>query len=207
MTRSEIDTFFTSLSANAIYGLCDQALLDHYNLTFESYVSLCADEQVSLIQYRTKEQNIDLVSERLDHLRGLWNGVLIVNDHWQLCEHCDGVHLGQDDLVSIDSDSRRAAQMLRDRLGTDAIIGISTHNADEIAQANELPIDYIGLGAFRATGTKQDAAVLGADLDTLARASRHPVAAIGGVGFEDRFAHARMRVMGSALMRKACAWK
>lgn len=203
MTRSDIDAFFASLPANAIYGLCDQALLDQYHLSIESYVALCNRERVSLIQYRTKEQNLTRVSERLDRLRALWDGALIVNDHWQLYAQCDGVHLGQDDLEAIDSDRVRAAQTLRDRLGADAIIGISTHNADEIAQANELPIDYIGLGAFRATGTKRDAAILGADLDTFAQSSRHPVAAIGGVGFEDRFTHARMRVMGSALMRRA----
>jgi thiamine-phosphate pyrophosphorylase len=203
MTRSDIDAFFASLPVNAIYGLCDQALLDQYHLSIEAYVSLCKREGVSLIQYRTKEQDLTRVSERLDRLRALWDGVLIVNDHWQFYAQCDGVHLGQDDLEAIDSDMHRAAQALRDRLGVDAIIGLSTHNADEIAQADELPIDYIGLGAFRATGTKRDAAVLGADLDTLAQSSRHPVAAIGGVGFEDRFTHARMRVMGSALMCRA----
>jgi len=37
--------------------------------------------------------------------------------------------------------------------------GVSTHNLDEIVQANALNIDYIGLGAYRPTNTKKEAQV------------------------------------------------
>jgi thiamine-phosphate pyrophosphorylase len=206
MTRSEIDAFFAALPPNAVYGLCDQALLDAFNLSLETYVDRCREHGVSLIQYRSKAADPSDVARRLEALRGLWDGVLIVNDHWSLHELCDGLHVGQDDLRAFGDDTLEAAQALRDAVGAGCILGLSTHNADEIATANLLPLDYIGLGAFRATGTKADAAVLGSDLDALASASRHPVAAIGGVGFADRFTHARMRVMGSALIEET-AWK
>jgi len=207
MTRSEIDRFFTSLPSNALYALCDRALLDSYSLTFEPYVEACRRLNVSLIQYRDKETDTETVRERLETLRALWDGVLIINDRWQLHVLCDGVHVGQDDLRRFGTDTFSAASALREKVGSDCVLGLSTHNAAEIEAANGLPVDYIGLGAFRATGTKSDAAVLGGDLDSLAAASLHPVAAIGGVGFGDRFEYARMRVMGSAIVKEAFAWR
>ena len=206
MTRSEIDAFFASLAPNAVYGLCDQALLDAFNLSLESYVERCRTLGVSLIQYRCKAADADTAAERLKTLRTLWDGVLVINDRWRLHTLCDGLHVGQDDLLAFGSDPLRAAAALREEVGEDCIIGLSTHNALEIDIANRLPVDYIGLGALRATGTKEDAAVLGEELDKLSAASRHPVAAIGGVTFKDTFVHARMRVMGSALMKED-AWK
>lgn len=206
MTRSEIDSFFTALPLNTVYGLCDHSLLEHFDLTMETYVALCRKENVSMIQYRTKQSDLNSVAKHLERLRSLWNGILIINDHWQLCGLCDGVHVGQDDLAALDGDIHRAAALLRKEVGSHSIVGVSTHNLAEVETANMLPIDYIGLGAYRMTDTKSDAKVLGADLDTIASVSLHPVAAIGGVGFEDHFEYARIRVMGSALMRKAEAW-
>ncbi|WP_345990414.1 thiamine phosphate synthase [Sulfurimonas sp. HSL1-2] len=207
MTRSEIATFFSTLPSNAIYALCDQALLDAHTLALEPYVDACLRLDVAVIQYRNKDADAETVKANLAQLRGLWDGVLIINDRWQLHALCDGVHVGQDDLRRFGADAAAACAALRKEVGDASIIGLSTHNAEEIAAANGLGIDYIGLGAFRATGTKTDAAVLGEDLDMLAAASVHPVAAIGGVGLDDRFAHARMRVMGSAIVREALRWK
>lgn len=202
MTRSDINAFFAALPSNAVYGLCDQVLLDAYGLTPERYCALCRGEGVSLIQYRNKSADTEAVAETLAKLRSLWDGVLIVNDRWRLHTLCDGIHLGQDDLAAFGPDPDAAVAALRAQVGEACIVGLSTHNAGEIAAANRLDIDYVGLGAYRATGTKEDAAVLGESLDALAAASVHPVAAIGGVGFEDRFDHARMRVMGSALIKR-----
>jgi len=207
MTRSEIDAFFTTLPSNALYALCDRALLDTHALSLKPYVAACRRLGVSLIQYRNKDADNETVKGELARLRGLWDGVLIINDRWQLHALCDGVHVGQEDLRAFGKDAASATAALRERVGNDCIIGLSTHNAAEIAAANMLGVDYIGLGAFRATETKSDAGVLGSDLDTLAAASVHPVAAIGGVGFGDRFEYARMRVMGSAIMKEASAWK
>ena len=207
MTRSEIEAFFTALPSNAVYALCDQGLLEGSALSLEEYAALCRREGVSLIQYRNKHDEDARVSEQLRRLRGAWEGVLIINDRWRLHTLCDGVHVGQEDLSAFGTTPEAGAAALRGHLGPGCIIGLSTHNLREIENANRLPVDYIGLGAYRATGTKSDAAVLGEALDTLAAASRHPVAAIGGVGFEDRFEYARMRVMGSALMQRGTAWK
>lgn len=202
MRRSEVTAFFKALPNNSLYALCDQSLLEQYDCSLEAYVERCRRFDAALIQYRNKTQDVQSVAYQLQRLRSLWNGPLVVNDHWRLASLCDGVHVGQDDLAAFDQVFSTAASQLRDAIGADAILGLSTRNADEIVIANTLPLDYIGLGAYRVTGTKSNTVVLGEKLDTLASASAHPVAAIGGVGFDDRFEHAAMRVMGSALLRQ-----
>ena len=89
--------------------------------------------------------------------------------------------------------------MIRQEIG-DKIFGLSTHNRAEIEEANKLDIDYIGLGAYRSTGTKKDAKVVGAPLLEIAKISKHPVAIIGGVRLEDEFeAPIEYKVIGSGL--------
>lgn len=202
MTRSEIAAFFGSLGPNALYALCDQSLLDTYNLSLEHYVERCRRHGASLIQYRNKDADAAEVENTLLQLRSLWDGVLIINDHWQLARLCDGIHVGQEDLTRFGSSPKLAAVQLREKVGNDSIIGLSTHSVEEIGIANTLPIDYVGLGAYRSTQTKTDAQyLLGERLESIAAHSLHPVAAIGGIGFADRFERVAMRVMGSALFQ------
>lgn len=189
---------------NTIYGLCDRALLSQFGLSLDDYVRRCRCHGVGLIQYRDKNMDEDAVAQQLKELRRIWDGILIVNDRWKLAPLCDGVHLGQEDLFAVHPDPAVAVAMLRERMPKTGLLGLSTHNAAEIEAANRLPIDYIGLGAYRATGTKEGARVLGPALDALAADSLHPVAAIGGIGFDDFFEHAAFRVMGRALMERSC---
>ncbi len=66
-------------------------------------------------------------------------------------------------------------------------------------RANSLDIDYIGLGAYRATSTKNDASVLKESLSGLARLSFKPVGAIGGVKVDDEIDGVTYAVVGSDL--------
>lgn len=74
---------------------------------------------------------------------------IIINDRADiaLAAAASGVHLGQDDLPP------RAA---RDLLGPDAIIGFSTHDLRQAAEAASLPVDYIAIGPVFATPTKEN---------------------------------------------------
>lgn len=182
-----------------LYALCDEETLVRKNSSLETFVTLCRSKNAEIIQYRSKNGDIDAVKSALIRLRKLWDGFLIINDVYELTSYCDGVHIGQDDLSAIDADPRKAIKVLRSVIGSDKIIGVSTHNAEEIAVANGLDINYIGLGAYRSTATKDVSTVLGDQLDELALGSEHPVAAIGGVSFNDRFKHVTYHVIGSAL--------
>lgn len=182
-----------------LYALCDQTTLDKKKISLETFVDLCTQHNAQIIQYRNKNQDIDLIEQQLLKLRRLWTKTLIINDAFSLHPFCDGVHLGQDDLLSVDSDFKAAVGKIRNIIGREKLIGLSTHNQKEIEIANTLDLDYIGLGAYRATNTKEDAAPLKEQLDDLAALSKHPVAAIGGVRFEDTFENVTYHVIGSAL--------
>ncbi len=182
-----------------LYALCDQSTLDEKQVSLEQFVTLCRDRDAEIIQYRDKHADVSEVKSRLIELRKLWDGFLIINDRFELSDYADGVHLGQEDMYAIDSDPLKAIKILRSVIGSDKIIGLSTHNAQEITISNTLDINYIGLGAYRATDTKDVANRLGDRLDQLAAESEHPVAAIGGVTFDDVFEHVLYRVMGRAL--------
>src|SRR5699024_992645 len=87
-----------------------------------------------------------------------------------------GVHVGQSDIP---------VTAVRELLGPDAIIGLTTGTAELIHQANEYAgiIDYVGAGPFRPTPTK-DSGRRPLDLEGyphLVELSKLPIVAIGDV--------------------------
>ena len=185
-----------------IYALLDAQWLRRSGLDIAEAARAIESLQVPIAQYRNKEADTATLRRDLETIRRYFHGQLIINDHPELIDVADGVHLGQEDLAWIDPDPMQAVETIRRMIG-EKILGLSTHNAAEIAVANALDLDYIGLGAYRSTGTKKDAVVQGEALLEIARASLHPVAIIGGVRMEDHFdPPIYYRVMGSALCEK-----
>jgi len=185
-----------------LYALCDQALLDSKNISLEEFIELAKVKNAEIIQYRNKTADISFIKQQLIQIRKIYDGFLIVNDAYELIEFCDGVHVGQEDLKAIDEDIFKAVKILRNVIGSDKILGISTHNEKEVLEANDMDLNYIGLGAFRDTNTKKDiSVVLGDDLDSIASKSKHFVGAIGGVKFDDTFSNVRYHVIGSGLLK------
>ena len=183
-----------------LYALCDEDLLRKYGKTPAEFVDIAKRKNAEIIQYRNKSGDKEFIKKRLIELRKLYDGFLIVNDNYDLTPFCDGVHLGQEDIAAIDHDKQKALAILKEAIGSDKIIGLSTHNEKEVLEANELDLNYIGLGAYKNTSTKQDiTAVLGEKLDDIAALSRHFVAAIGGVRESDRFKNVTYHVIGSGL--------
>ena len=78
---------------------------------------------------------------------------IIINDKIELIEFADGLHLGQEDLDKIHKDKKLAVKLVRLKI-KDKLLGLSTHNEIEILEANELPLDMIGLGAYKNSSTK-----------------------------------------------------
>ncbi len=72
----------------------------------------------------------------------------IVNDHVDICRAvgADGVHLGQDDFP---------VPVARKLLGTETIIGVSTHTLAQALKAVEDGADYINVGPIFPTKTKE----------------------------------------------------
>ena len=181
-----------------LYALCDQDLLDNHNISLEEFIAIAKEKNAKIIQYRNKTADISFIKQQLILIRQQYDGLLIVNDTYELIEFCDGVHLGQEDLALYDKDFKIAVKKVR-LIIADKYLGLSTHNQKEIKQANELNLDYIGLGAYRKTTTKETSNVLGEKLDSLAALSLHKVAVIGGVRLSDNFINISMKVIGSNL--------
>ena len=186
-----------------LYALCDQDMLDIKGISLSDYIELAKQNSAEIIQYRNKSASLSLIKEELIKIRKMFDGFVIVNDAYELVEFCDGVHLGQEDLLKINSDKFKAIETLRSIIGKDKILGISTHNEDEVIQANKMDLNYIGLGAYRNTTTKKDITnILGNKLDSIALLSHHPVAVIGGVKLEDSFDNITYHVIGSGLVKQ-----
>ena len=182
-----------------IYALLDFELLQKYSLSFEKYINICKNKGAEIIQYRDKINSLEQKRENLQKIRELWSKTLIINDNIELVEFCDGVHLGQEDLQKIDKNSNNAISKIRDKI-KDKIIGISTHNQKEIEITNRLNIDYIGLGAYRATSTKDNVSLLGESIEEIAKYSKHKVAVIGGVRIDDKIENVEYFVIGRGLI-------
>lgn len=107
-----------------------------------------------------------------------------------------GVHVGQDDLD---------VRVVRELLGPDAIIGLTTGTLELVRAANDVAdcIDYIGCGPFRATPTKDSGRdPIGLDgYPELVAASDLPLVAIGDVTADDAYDLARAGVDGLAIVR------
>ena len=136
-------------------------------------------------------------------IRKYYDGILIVNDAIALIDYADGLHIGQEDIRAYNGDLAEAVKEIRQKIGRKQL-GLSTHNKEEILEANTLDLDYIGLGAYRATHTKSEANVGGKALIDVASYSSHPVGMIGGVTLEDDFEEPiRYKVIGSGLYKNS----
>ncbi|AXI00454.1 thiamine phosphate synthase [Sporosarcina sp. PTS2304] len=101
----------------------------------------------------------------------------IVNDDVDLALalNADGVHVGQDD---------EQAALVRERIGSDKWLGVSTHNVEEVRIAESIGADYVGLGPIYPTISKGDAsAVVGPELLKEIRSvfQTMPIVGIGGI--------------------------
>ena len=160
-----------------IYPLTDIALS---GLSHAEQVERLCDGGATLIQLR--EKNLPTLEFYRQAKAALTvarrrGARVIVNDRVDiaLALGADGVHLGQDDLPP------EAARRL---LVEPAIIGFSTHNADQARQAVKLPVNYLAIGPIFSTRTKASPSPE-VGLDGL-RAIRQivgslPLVAIGGI--------------------------
>lgn len=193
-----------------IYALCDKALLDRFGLDLEEFVAIAKRFDCEIMQYRDKSADLQVKKERLKKLRELWDGILIVNDEIALARLCDGVHIGQEDLSHVMDlfglvDENEALLVIR-KVARAGIVGLSTHNLKEVQRANALDVDYIGLGAYRASSTKEVTNILAEDLPKIAKASRHKVVAIGGIRVFDDIENIWKKAIGTDLIIKALSY-
>ena len=169
-----------------LYPILDAAFLpatlDQRHEALSQLAQGLSEAGVEILQYRNKQGS---EAEILRDAKSLHSAAspklnVILNDflHLAVRARFDGVHVGQ-----LDAPPREA----RSLLGSDAIIGISTHNEVQVRAADLEPVDYIAIGPVFATSSKQNPdPVVGLDGVRLARRlTKKPLVAIGGIALEN----------------------
>lgn len=120
--------------------------------------------------------------------------LLTVNDSPEVAAEvaAAGVHLGRDDV---------SPAVARALLGPRALVGVTLNSPADLARLAEGRPDYVGVGPFRATGSKPGHAPVHtpASLAALIRAAAPPAYAIGGVGVDDLPGLAALGAHGAAV--------
>ncbi len=181
---------------NYLYVLCDYETLLKKNISLEKFVNLCKKKDVKIVQYRDKISSLEEQKTNLLYFKSQLNIPIIINDKIDLIDFADGLHVGQEDLQAINKDKKLAIKLIRLKI-KDKLLGLSTHNELEILEANGLNLDMIGLGAYKNTSTKDVSTILGDKISYLAKISKHPVCAIGGVKIDDIIKNIKFNVVGS----------
>jgi thiamine-phosphate pyrophosphorylase len=133
---------------------------------------------VDIVQLREKDlgrAEIERSASTFRRVCDIYSALFIVNDDPDLARSCDadGVHVGQDD---------GSVEEARASLGPDAIIGLSTHSAEQIEVSNGVGVDHISVGPIWQTPTKPGRPAVGLDLIShAAQQATHPFFAIGGI--------------------------
>lgn len=167
----------TSSILNRLYIILDPSVCPDRPLV--EVMTTAAEAGASLFQYRNKTASMkDAYVEALALRQAAAKaGVLfIVNDRCDLAlaVDADGVHLGQGDLP---------LALARKVMGPKKIIGISTHNLDQVRDATAGKPDYLGFGPIFKPGSKQDHdPLVGLEgLRAIRQLTSLPVFAIGGI--------------------------
>ncbi len=162
-----------------LYPILDASLFADRKDLLDAAIEL-ADAGCTPLQYRNKSGNARQMLEEARELKALVGASvkLIMNDRADLClaAEFDGLHVGQDDLSP--ESARRIVGP-----GPARWLGVSTHNPEQLAEADKTSADYLAIGPVFATSSKANPdPVVGLEGVRRARElTRKPLVAIGGI--------------------------
>jgi thiamine-phosphate pyrophosphorylase len=160
-----------------LYPIVDASCFREYAALFAAAEELAA-AGCTLLQYRNKSGHARLVLDEARQLKARLGASvkLIMNDRADLCLAAgfDGLHIGQDDL---------SPESARRIIGPDRWLGVSTHNPEQLSEADKTSADYLAIGPIFATGSKVNPdPVVGLEGVRRARElTSKPLVAIGGI--------------------------
>ncbi len=171
------------LPETRLYAILDAASCTRRGVNLLATAQAWRDAGIRLLQYRDKQGSDAEVLRNATALSKVFadsNAILILNDRVHLFSQTafHGVHVGQTDTNIHD---------VRRMVGPQAIVGISTHNPEQLRGAEGKAISYAAVGPVYRTGTKLDAdPVVGLEGVRAARAlTEKPLVAIGGITREN----------------------
>ena len=158
---------------------------DRRNKTDEEFLNIIEEAikgGTTIVQLREKtastKEFYDLAL-RVKEITSRYGVPLLINDRIDIALAIDseGVHIGQDDMP---------ADIAREIIGEDKILGVSASTVEEAKKAENDSADYIGSGAVFPTATKDDAdSVSKEELKEIVDSIDIPVVAIGGITVEN----------------------
>ena len=132
-------------------------------------------EVVQLRDKRLSDRDLLARGEKLREIAEAACGLFVFNDRPDLAAAtgADGVHVGQDEA---------SVSACRCVLGADALVGVSTHDCDQLRRAIADGASYVGLGPTFPSSTKEFASFAGLEfLQQAAAIPSPPAFAIGGI--------------------------
>ncbi len=162
-----------------LYAILDAEAVERAGLELMEAAHGLRAAGVQLVQYRDKRATAEERLERARRVGEVFAGsgaMLILNDWPEICIAAgwDGVHVGQGDVTV--AEARRV-------VGVGRVVGVSTHDVEQVRAADMGEADYLAVGPVYATGSKADAeAVVGLAGVRAARSlTAKPLVAIGGI--------------------------
>ncbi|WP_352399925.1 thiamine phosphate synthase [Anaerotignum sp.] len=163
-----------------LYAVTDRTWLKDRKLADD--VEQALQGGATFVQLREKDASFDEFVEQAKEVKAVCkkHGVpFVINDNIEvaLAVDADGVHVGQSDME---------AGSVREKIGPDKIIGVSTRTVEEALLAKERGADYLGVGAIFNTSTKLDASEVSfQELRGICGTVQLPVVAIGGISLDN----------------------
>ncbi len=160
-------------------------LITHLGTSIDAYkdfIKKCLDGGITSLQLREKSLGFDELTAlggELIKILEPYKAPLIINDSAELAEKLNQnhIHLGQSD-----DSIQKALLTLKNPQ-----IGISIESTEQILKANEEPLAYATASAVFPTSNKSNITkIWGLEgLKSLAKISKHPLTAIGGITLQN----------------------
>lgn len=164
--------------------------ITHYSEKYSivEQVKMVLEGGCKWIQLRMKnssDEEVKTIAMEIIPLCKEADAILVIDDRVEVVKELDvlGVHLGKKDMPIDEA---------RNLLEGGPIIGATANTADDILALKGVDVDYVGLGPFRQTTTKENLSpILGLDgFHKIVKEVREagvdlPIVAIGGITIED----------------------
>jgi thiamine-phosphate pyrophosphorylase len=161
-----------------VYPILDTAVLEARGFPAAHAAAAFLEGGAGILQIRHKADWIRTAFDTAREIARLCReagALLIIDDRADIAMLLQaGLHVGQDDLPPRD---------VRRLLGSDIIIGFSSHNPRQVCAAGGEPVDYVAFGPVFATASKRNPdPVTGIEVLKECRALvEKPLVAIGGI--------------------------
>jgi thiamine-phosphate pyrophosphorylase len=165
-----------------VYPILDTEALDRRAISLATAAAAFLEDGAGILQIRHKghwSRDVFDAARTVARLCREHGTPLIIDDRADIALLLEaGLHVGQDDLPPRDA---------RKIIGSDAVLGFSSHNMAQLTAAGGEPVDYVAIGPIFTTASKRNPdPVVGVEEIRRCRALiEKPLVAIGGITLEN----------------------